>query len=76
MAKKENKKSFEISISELENLVSKMESGNGSLEENMKWFDEGIKLINSCRKELEDSEKKVQELIKNNDNEFVLKDIK
>ena len=76
MAKKENKKSFEISISELENLVSKMESGNGSLEENMKWFDEGIKLINSCRKELEGSEKKVQELIKNNDNEFVLKDIK
>ena len=42
----------------------------------MKWFDEGIKLINSCRKELEDSEKKVKELIKNNNNEFVLKDIK
>jgi exodeoxyribonuclease VII small subunit len=53
-----------------------MESGNGSLEENIQWFDEGIKLIEVCRKELTDSEKKIDELIKNVDGSLILKNIK
>ena len=73
---KNKKKDLETSIAYLENLVMKMESGNGSLEENIQWFDEGIKLIEVCRKELTDSEKKIDELIKNVDGSLTLKNIK
>ena len=51
------KKDIETSIAHLEELVVKMESGKGSLEENIQWFDDGIKLIEVCRNELNDSEK-------------------
>jgi exodeoxyribonuclease VII small subunit len=52
-----------------------MESGKGSLEENIQWFDDGIKLIEVCRMELNDSEKKIDELIKNAEGSFSVKNI-
>ena len=73
---KNKKKDLETSIAHLEKLVSKMESGNGSLEENIQWFDEGIKLVEICRKELTDSEKKIDKLIKNIDGSLTLENIK
>ena len=72
----ENKNiSIEETILNLEKIVTKMEKGEGSLEDNIKWFDEGIKLINDCRNELESSEKLVKELIKNKKGSFELKNI-
>ena len=67
--------SIEETIVNLEKIVTKMENGEGSLEDNIKWFDEGIKMINDCRDELESSEKRVKELIKNNEGSFELKNI-
>ena len=67
--------SIEETIVNLEKIVTKMENGEGSLEKNIKWFDEGIKMINDCRDELESSEKRVKELIKNNEGSFELKSI-
>jgi exodeoxyribonuclease VII small subunit len=69
------KKDIETSIAHLEELVVKMESGKGSLEENIQWFDDGIKLIEVCRMELNDSEKKIDELIKNAEGSFSVKNI-
>jgi exodeoxyribonuclease VII small subunit len=73
---KNKNSSIEETILNLEKIVSKMENGEGSLEDNIKWFDEGIKMINDCRHELESSEKRVKELIKNNEGSFELKNIK
>ncbi len=72
---KNKKSSIEKTILNLEKIVAKMEMGEGSLEDNIKWFDEGIKLINDCRDELESSEKRVKELIKNSEGSFELKNI-
>ena len=51
-----------------------MESGEGTLERSLDWFDEGMSLIKSCRQELESAEQKVKELIKNSDGGHSLKD--
>ena len=76
MAKKEKNQTFEDALSRLETLVEKMESGEGTLEQSLDWFDEGMSLIKSCRQELESAEQKVKELIKNSDGGYSLKDQK
>jgi exodeoxyribonuclease VII small subunit len=74
MAKKEKNQTFEDALSRLETLVEKMESGDGTLEQSLDWFDEGMSLIESCRQELESAEQKVKELIKNSKGGYSLKD--
>ena len=74
MAKKEKNQTFEDALSRLETLVEKMESGDGTLEQSLDWFEEGMRLIESCRQELESAEQKVKELIKNSEGGYSLKD--
>ena len=74
MAKKEKNQTFEDALSRLETLVEKMESGEGTLEQSLDWFDEGMSLIKSCRQGLESAEQKVKELIKNTEGGYTLKD--
>ncbi len=74
MAKKEKNQTFEDALSRLETLVEKMESGEGTLEQSLDWFEEGMRLIKSCRQELESAEQKVKELIKNSEGGYTLKD--
>ena len=74
MAKKEKNQTFEDALSRLETLVEKMESGEGTLEQSLDWFDEGMSLIKSCRQELESAEQKVKELIKNSEGGYSMKD--
>ncbi len=76
MVKKEKNQTFEDALSRLETLVEKMESGDGTLEQSLDWFDEGMSLIKSCRQELESAEQKVKELIKNSEGGYSLKDKK
>ena len=63
MAKKKSSPSFEEALQKLESLVEKMESGDISLEQSLEWFEEGIRLVKSCRKQMENAEQKVQSLI-------------
>jgi len=74
MAKKEKNQTFEDALSRLETLVDEMESGEGTLEQSLDWFEEGMSLIKSCRQELESAEQKVKELIKNTEGGYTLKD--
>ena len=74
MAKKEKNQTFEDALSRLETLVGKMESGEGTLEQSLDWFEEGMSLIKSCRQELESAEQKVKELVKNSEGGYSLKD--
>jgi exodeoxyribonuclease VII small subunit len=53
------KKSFEDSLKELENIVSKLESGEISLEESLEKFELGTKLYKECKEQLSIAEKKI-----------------
>ena len=50
-------------MKELEEIVTKLESGDVGLEESLKLFEKGIQLSKSCQKILFDAEKKVSVLI-------------
>ena len=69
MAKKQNDTNFEQSLQELEALVEKMEAGNLSLEESLKYFERGIALTRNCQKALSEAEQKVKILLEKNGKE-------
>lgn len=64
-------KTFEQSISELEEIAAKLEAGDVTLDESLELFEQGIKLSKSCQKMLDDAEKKVSVLMTNEDGEMV-----
>jgi exodeoxyribonuclease VII small subunit len=57
---------FEDCLQRLEVIVNELEKGDVSLDQALQLFDEGVKLSNSCRKELEEAEGKVEILLKRN----------
>ena len=61
------KKTFEENMSRLEEIVSLLEKGDASLGDSMTLFEEGTKLVNACRKELDSAEQKVVKLSKGPD---------
>ena len=65
MSRKNTKFNFEESLASLEGLVDAMESGDLSLEESLKAFEQGIKLTRECQQALDAAEQKVQLLLAN-----------
>ena len=57
---------FEECLQRLEKIVDELEKGDIPLEKALALFEEGIKLSQSCRKELEEAEGKVEVLLKQN----------
>jgi len=55
---------FEDAMKELEDIVKRLESGDLSLEESIKIFEEGVALSRYCFTKLEEAEKKVSILVK------------
>jgi exodeoxyribonuclease VII small subunit len=51
---------FEKSLDELEQLVGKMEQGDQSLDESLKFFERGIVLFRNCQSALEQAELRVR----------------
>lgn len=58
------KKKFEEALSELESIVRRLEDEQLSLDEAISLFEEGIKLSRFCAARLEEAEKKVSLLLK------------
>ena len=56
--------SFEQALTRLESIVEKMEGGSLSLEDMMKYFEEGSKLSKLCAAKLNEVEKKIEQLVK------------
>ena len=54
--------SFESAMEQLETLVSKMESGDLSLDESLEAFEKGVHLTRFCQDQLQKAELKIQEL--------------
>lgn len=63
MSKKKSEQ-FEESLKKLQVIVEKLERGDLPLEEAMESFTEGIQLVQFCHQKLEEAEKKVQILVK------------
>ncbi|MBU0485591.1 MAG: exodeoxyribonuclease VII small subunit [Proteobacteria bacterium] len=61
------KKSFEESLTRLEEITDALENGDLSLEDSLKKFDEGIKLAEFCNRKLDEAQKKVNILLKKDD---------
>ncbi|MBQ3589433.1 MAG: exodeoxyribonuclease VII small subunit [Clostridia bacterium] len=72
MAKKEMM--FEEAMQRLEEIVDSLENGDFPLEESLKIFEEGVKLVKYCNKKLEAVEGSVKKLV-NIDGEMVEEDL-
>ena len=60
--------SFEELLNRLEDITTQLEKAeNISLEESMKLFEEGISISKKCNQQIEEAEKKISILIKEND---------
>lgn len=64
------KMTFESAMNRLEEIAVALESGESTLEDSIKMYEEGIKLIDFCQQKLNEAEKKVQKLQKNADGNF------
>lgn len=62
--------SFEKALSDLENIVEKLEKGGLSLSESLVLFEKGVKLAQFLREELGKAEKKVEILLKDEKGEL------
>lgn len=58
---------FEKSLERLEAIVEEMESGELSLEQMIKHFEEGSKLVTICSGKLNEVEQKIEKLVKKGD---------
>jgi exodeoxyribonuclease VII small subunit len=57
---------FEECLERHEKIVQELEKGEVPLEKSLTLYEEGMQLSNSCRKELEQAEGKVEILLKKN----------
>ena len=55
---------FEDNLKTLEGLVAKMESGAMNLDEMIKAFEEGRKLVTECQKDLESIRQRIEKVTK------------
>ena len=62
MAKEEKK--FEEKLSDLESIVKELENGNVDLDDAINKYTEAMKLAKECYKKLDEAEKAVNEILK------------
>lgn len=58
------KDNFEAALGKLEELVRRMETGDLTLEESLKAFEEGTRLARICARKLDEAERRVEILLK------------
>ena len=64
----EDNTNFEDKMKKLEEIANELEKGNLNLDDSVSKFEEGMKLSKDCSKILEEAEKKITILIKDEDN--------
>lgn len=63
-------KSFEESLAKLEKIATEIEKGDLGLEQAISEFEKGIKLSKECSEKLDDAEKRINILVKNENGEM------
>lgn len=71
--KENSSQQFEDALKRLEKIVDDLESGEVGLDEALKRYEEGIKLVRFCTKKLQDAEKKIEILCKDDQGNIVKK---
>jgi len=66
-SKQDKKPDFESALAELEGLVSKLESGDLSLDQSLACFKRGVELTRYCQSVLDEAQKTVELLATNPD---------
>jgi len=66
--------SFEQALKELETIVKNLESGAIALDDSLENFENGIKLVRRCNLLLDNAEKKVKKLARNDAGEVIEED--
>ena len=61
---KPDEPSFELALSELEQIVQKLEKGELPLEDSLRLYEEGIRLSRLCHGKLEEAEGRIEVLMK------------
>ena len=59
-----SKEKFEEALERLEEIVRRMEAGEMTLEESLKAFEEGIKISRLCTKKLDEADRRVELLLR------------
>jgi exodeoxyribonuclease VII small subunit len=60
----QKKQSFEDSLAELEKIVTKLEEGDLPLEESLELFEKGVGLSRECQERLNQAERRIEVLLK------------
>lgn len=63
MGKKTEDQTFEAALARLEEIVTKLETGEVALEEAMTLYEEGVRLSALCQSKLTAAEKKMDEIL-------------
>lgn len=64
-------KDFEKALARLEEIVASLEKGDLPLEDALKLFEEGMSISRFCSRKLEEAERRVEILLKNEGGELV-----
>ncbi len=67
---------FESSLGELEKIVRKLEDGDLSLEESLKLFEDGVRISRECQERLNQAERRIEILLKDEKGNPILQEIK
>jgi exodeoxyribonuclease VII small subunit len=71
--KKQLEQKFEDALKRLEEVLEALEHGNLKLEEALKAFEEGVNLVRFCHGKLDEVERRVELLLKDNAGKFFTK---
>ena len=70
MARTKKETNFEKDLEQLEQIVTALEEGGLSLDDSLKRIEAGTKLARRCEKALSEAEKKIENLIKNEEGDL------
>jgi len=71
---KEKTETFESALKKLEVMVDKLEDGSITLDEALNTFESGIHWSRECNKFLNNAEKRIEKIIKNENDEYEQKE--
>jgi exodeoxyribonuclease VII small subunit len=60
----DKKLTFEASLKELEKIVRRLEDGDALLEDSLKLFEDGVRLARECQERLNQAERRIEVLLK------------
>jgi exodeoxyribonuclease VII small subunit len=70
MAKKQAAQTFETALKRLEGVLESLEHGDLALEDSLAAFEEGVRLVKFCQQKLDEVEKRVELLLKDDAGKF------